>query len=173
MQFVNSEIQVTDLPSVERTALHPVAPEYLKIQRIEWSITTGMLAAILTALVVFVPGMKALPVLLPTVCACLILVLFYRLIIEKSFPWKGYAIREHDIIYQHGWLIRSVKTVPFSRIQNCTINAGPLERRYNLSCLSIYTAGTSGADMKISGLTTESAESIREFVLRRIDDETR
>jgi membrane protein YdbS with pleckstrin-like domain len=173
MQFVNTEINLTDLPAAEQAVLEPISTDYLRIERIEWMITAIILTVIAAALIFFTPGMQTIPLLILVIGLYLFLVIFYRVSIEKGFPWKGYAIREHDIIFQRGWLIRSSKTVPFSRIQNCSLNAGPLERKYNLSSLSIYTAGTSGADLKISGLKTETAESIREFVLSRIENEAR
>jgi uncharacterized protein len=173
MQFVNTEINQAELPAVQQAVLQPISADYLKIERIEWTITSIILTLIAAALIFFIPVLQTIPLFILVVGIYLFLVVIYRLSIEKGFHWKGYAIREHDIIYQRGWLIRSSKTVPFSRIQNCSLNAGPFERKYNLSGLSIYTAGTNGADLKISGLKTETAESIREFVLSRIENETR
>ena len=173
MEFINTEVPVSGLPAVEKTTLTKISVNYLKIERIEWSVTAVILALIVAILIYFIPDFRSVIFLSITIAIYLLLVIFYRLSIERSFPWRGYSIREHDIIYQRGWIIRSIKSVPFSRIQNCSIHAGPLERKYNLSSLSVYTAGTTGADMKISGLATDEAESIREFILSRIKDEAK
>ena len=47
------------------------------------------------------------------------------------------------------------------------MDAGLFERKYGLATLSVYTAGGNEADMKIPGLTTEIAASLRELVTRK------
>ena len=74
-------------------------------------------------------------------------------------------------MHQRGWLIRRLKICPFNRIQNCSLQSGPLERKYGLASLIIYTAGTTGADMRISGLLQEEADKLRHFILSTIHSE--
>ncbi|MEJ7911605.1 MAG: PH domain-containing protein [Chitinophagaceae bacterium] len=81
----------------------------------------------------------------------------------------AYALREHDVIYQKGWLVKSTKVCPFNRVQNCSIQSGPLERRWGLASLVLYTAGSEGADMRIPGLLQNDAESLRQFILSKIN----
>ena len=78
-------------------------------------------------------------------------------------------VREHDVVYQKGWLLRTLKVCPFNRIQNCTVQTGPLERRWGLASLTLYTAGTGGADLRIPGLTHEEATTLQQAILTRIN----
>ena len=61
--------------------------------------------------------------------------------------------------------------IPFSRIQHIEIDEGPFERFFKLSTMSIYTAGDSGKDLKISGLKKEKAQEIKELITAYIKDE--
>ena len=108
---------------------------------------------------------------LAVVASMVLLCSFYYLAIQKSFPFLAYAVREKDVIHQKGWIIRRIKTCPFNRIQNCSVQSGPLERRYGLASLVVYTAGADGADIRISGLLHEEAEQLRHFILSKIHNE--
>jgi hypothetical protein len=46
-----------------------------------------------------------------------------------------------------------------------------LERKFGLASLTIYTAGTEGADMRIPGLEQIEAERLRHFILSKIHSE--
>ncbi len=173
MHFLNTEIDPAALPAVEDLNLRPVSPSYLKVLRTEWLIYAFVLAGIAAGLIFLVPGMRENYLWLVIVAAWILLVAFYRVAIERSFPYRAYSVREHDIIYRSGWILRTVKINPINRILNCSIHIGPLERKHGLATLALYNAGTSDADMRIPGLTAEEAESIRKFVLTRINEEDR
>ena len=97
--------------------------------------------------------------------------LMIRLLIV--FPYRGYAVRQHDIIYKKGWLWRSITTIPFQRVQHCDIKQGLIERYFGLSRLNVYTAGGQQSDLRIPGLQMEQAEKFKQFILKTIslDDE--
>ena len=85
----------------------------------------------------------------------------------KSFSRKAYALRERDLIYRSGWIIQRFSICPFNRIQHCSLSAGPFERKLGLSSISVYTAGTEGSDIKISGLTEATAFALRDFIMKK------
>jgi len=89
---------------------------------------------------------------------------------RKSFPRRGYLVREHDITFRKGWLFRSRVTVPFNRVQHSEVVQGPLLRWKGLSTLKVYTAGSSGANLSISGLDEEVAQVLRQTINERIRD---
>ena len=80
----------------------------------------------------------------------------------------AYAIREHDILYRHGWIVQRVIACPFNRIQHCSADAGLLDRKFRLSALTLFTAGASGADLRIYGLKEEMAQALRDFIMNKI-----
>jgi len=85
-----------------------------------------------------------------------------------SVPRRGYAIRDKDIIYKSGVFWHTVTAVPFNRIQHVEKSTTPLDRRYKVATLLLFTAGGTGGDLKIHGLSAASAERLRVFILQRV-----
>jgi membrane protein YdbS with pleckstrin-like domain len=63
---------------------------------------------------------------------------------------------------------RSVTAVPFNRIQHVESSNTPLDRKYDLATLQLFTAGGSSGDLKINGLDIEIAENLRIFILGKV-----
>jgi membrane protein YdbS with pleckstrin-like domain len=103
---------------------------------------------------------------LSAVWAWFLIIILVSLEEIKGFPIRGYAIRQHDITYQKGWLFFSKTTVPFNRIQHGEIVQGPIAQLYDLSELRLYTAGGSVSDLPIGGLPYEEAQRLREAVTK-------
>jgi len=87
-----------------------------------------------------------------------------------SVPRRGYAVRELDIVHKSGVLWRSVKAVPYCRVQHVETSSGPVERRFGLAKLVVYTAGGAGGDLRIQGLAAETAQRLRVHVADRIGE---
>jgi uncharacterized protein len=90
---------------------------------------------------------------------------------KTYFRRKKFKIAEKNISYQEGILYHKETVVPFARIQHIEIDEGPIERFFNIATLSIYTAGDSGRDLKISGLELMKAQEIKSFISNHIKDE--
>ena len=76
-------------------------------------------------------------------------------------------MRSKDIVYRSGWLWRSTTTAPFNRVQHVMIDQGLIERQFQLSKLKIFTAGGSGSDLTIPGLNPETANTLKEFIVKK------
>lgn len=76
----------------------------------------------------------------------------------------GVALREHDIAYKEGVVWRSESVLAFNRIQHIEVSRGPLERKWGLAELKLYSAGGMSADLTIEGLNHEQANNIRQFI---------
>lgn len=87
------------------------------------------------------------------------------------FHKKQYRLFDKNITYREGVLVHNETVVPFSRIQHVEIDEGPIERYFSLATLSIYTAGDSGKDLKISGLLLLDAQEIKDYITNYIKDE--
>ena len=77
----------------------------------------------------------------------------------------SYQLDELGIVIRSGVLWRTVTSVPRSRVQHTDVAQGPLERRYGLATLSIYTAGTEYARVDLPGLRYARAVTIRDHLL--------
>lgn len=168
MDFINE--QVNNLPKAEDLELIAVEEDYLKVLRIQWIIGISVLAIIAAAGMYFIPALKEIKNGIGIIIIWLFISTFWYFIMNKSFRRKAYAIRTHDITYRTGWITEHLRTTPFSRVQHSNVVSGPIDRKFGLASLIIYTAGTGGADIKIPGLSAEKAGEIKEWINKRIAD---
>jgi len=59
-----------------------------------------------------------------------------------------------------------VITVPHARVQHIDVLQGPLERRFDLANIVIYTAGTTHSAVRLSGLAHPVAIELRERLVK-------
>jgi uncharacterized protein len=91
---------------------------------------------------------------------------------EIEYRRFSYGLDPEHIEIRHGVIWRVVTSVPKSRVQHIDVAQGPLERRYGLATLSIYTAGTEYARVDLPGLTYDRAVAIRDRLLPGRDRDT-
>ena len=160
MNFENLPINSESLPSLEMIEfqMHPT-----KLRTKQYVVAALILTLLVIPFIVFlIVGLT--PGIIISGSVWLLIATLTFLSIGYSFPFRGYAIRTHDITYRKGWLFRSRTTIPFNRIQHSEINQGPLDRKYNLSSLKIFTAGGAASDLTIPGLLPEEAQRLHEFI---------
>ena len=86
----------------------------------------------------------------------------------KGFPLRGVLVREHDLSYRSGFFKRETVTVPFNRIQHSEIAQGPVARAFEVCTLKLYTAGNSGANLRVPGMDVERAKRLRQLLDERV-----
>ena len=79
-----------------------------------------------------------------------------------EYRYTFYRIDEQGIEIRRGVYWRRVINVPRSRVQHTDVSQGPLERRFGLGTLVIYTAGTDHAKVTLAGLDHGVALHLRE-----------
>ena len=84
-----------------------------------------------------------------------------------SYRHSSYRLDDEGIEIRRGVFWQEIVNVPRSRVQHTDVSQGPLERRYGLGTLVIYTAGTDHARVALSGLDHGLALQIREHLLPR------
>ena len=165
MTFVNLQVNTADLPIADELVMEPMAAAY------EREVKTQQLFIWLPLLIVsLLPFVLAQFIFLLLIPAFLLLlaIMISRLVIRKS-QVKGIALREFDIAYRSGLFWRKTVIVAFNRVQHVEVSSGPLQRRFGLASVKLFTAGGSSVDLKIDGLTSERAEQIRAFIAAKID----
>ena len=161
-------IAVTSFPDITKINFNSIDVRYLKVILLN----TSLLFLALFVVIFFINYKDVFELaeyslwLYIVVTIALISTLFIKII---EFKKRKYAVREKDISYQKGFFLRSLTTVPFNRIQHVEIDEGPISRFFGLVSLSVFTAGDSSDDLKISGLLKEEAEQIKEFISNKID----
>jgi len=83
--------------------------------------------------------------------------------IDYRHTW--YRVDDRGIEIRRGVFWREVINVPRSRVQHTDVSQGPLERKYGLGTLVVYTAGTDHAKVTLSGLDHAVALGIREQLM--------
>lgn len=95
------------------------------------------------------------------VIAILFFSLFFRWIAWMRFR---YYIGEHDIRIESGVLSRNARSIPYERIQDVSIEQKPLARIFGLGEVKFETGGGDGDDAKLSFVSVEEANRLREVV---------
>lgn len=171
MIFQNNLLDTELLPKVEDVPLIPVEKNYLKVMRLEWLIVSAIIITAMAILIFMIPPFQRFPAYLFFVAGTLLIIISYFILQTLSFKKRAYGLREKDIIYKNGVIIQQTSICPFNRVQNSSVSMGPLERKYKLATLHLYTAGSSGADLHIKGLKEEDAQRIKEFIAKKTRDE--
>ncbi len=105
------------------------------------------------------------PILIPVVIVLVLLFsLFFRWIAWMRFR---YHIGEHDIRIERGILSRTARSIPYERIQDVSIEQKPLARLMGLGEVKFETGGGDGDDAKLSFVSMDEAERLRELVRAR------
>jgi len=84
-----------------------------------------------------------------------------------AYRHMAYRVDTDAIEIRRGVFWRTVMNVPRSRVQHTDVVQGPLERKYGLGRLVIYTAGTEHSKVELPGLEHQVALDIRDHLLPR------
>ena len=82
-----------------------------------------------------------------------------------DYAHTTYRVDDRGLEIRRGVFWREVINVPRSRVQHTDVSQGPLERKYGLGTLVVYTAGTEHAKVTLGGLDHAVAMGIREHLM--------
>ncbi len=168
MTFSNLQVTSQDLPDADQVKWQPLHKNYKFAVILEAVFAIAFIVAVAIFVVYFLVdidqsifnpmyiGLTALAIGVAYAIANLIAIRFH-----------GFAIREHDVLYQRGLFFRKRVAIPIARIQHVEVGSGPLERFLGLSRLQLFTAGTAGSDLLIRGIDEKTADAMRRYLLKR------
>jgi membrane protein YdbS with pleckstrin-like domain len=102
-------------------------------------------------------------------------VLLAAAVLELGFGWVtigrqvaawGYAERADDLLIKRGLMFRELVVVPYGRMQFVDVQAGPLERAFDVAQVQLHTA-SAGSDARIPGLNAVEAARLRDRLASR------
>ena len=173
--FVNPEIPLDALPPADAVDWHALDPRFVRCRQARNVVRTLILFAIIGiahAVVANVPKLSDVGWLFPWLWALGIVRLAWAVFWPVvDIPRRGYAVRDKDILYKAGVFWRSATAVPYNRVQHAETGSAPMERRFGLARLTVFTAGTTGGDLRIEGLDETTAERLRIFVVGKVRGE--
>ena len=152
-------------------------PRTIKLERLEGAIFVSIVSGLMLIGVLTLALTSTLPfwldVVLFSVWLLVTVVLgwhFHRWP-RLAYARAAYRLDDDGIEIKHGVVWRSIIDVPRSRVQHTDVSQGPLERRFGLGSVVIYTAGSEHAQVQLGGIAYETAVAIRDQLLphRRAD----
>lgn len=168
--FSNEAVDVHALPKFEKVEFQRISDKYLK----KVFFQTGI------SLLLFLLGWGVLLYnqYLDTGLSFLLLggiVLVFSFKFWNTYKMQGeygFAIREKDILYKRGFIFSRTTVIPFNRIQHVSISRDAFDKMLNISSLGIFTAGGSGSDIHIPGLSPDLALRMKGSLSKKLSDES-
>lgn len=166
MEFTNSSLDISKLPSISDIHFHHLNTKYRSLLQVE-----GFISFFVFTIAVGI-GCFKYPVLMTW--PIVVLVIFIWVIVStailyfgfSAWKYKGYALREHDILYKTGIFFRSTVVIAFNRVQHVEIQQGPLDRLFSLSSMTLFTAGGSSSDVTVPGLHPDQASRLKNIIMQ-------
>jgi membrane protein YdbS with pleckstrin-like domain len=166
MMFQNPEIELSMLPSIDDLEWQSLHPAFKRRLRVHLAIVL-LIVAVAFTIPSFIPDVPLL--VTASLWASLAIAATGMMIWPAlAVPRRGYVVRDKDIVFRDGILWRSVTAIPFNRIQHVETSSDPLDRKFELATLQLFTAGGSSGDLKIDGLGKDIAEQLRAFILKKV-----
>ena len=165
-EFSNRPIDPSAIPDFRTVELEPVANSYLPYAVLT-QVVFWLLLLVAVVAVRFVPYMPFQPpwwvAIVPVFAG-----IWFGAVAWFDARRRGWALREHDLIYRYGIIWRKVVIVPFARIQHVETSSGPVERWFDLMRVKCFTAGGMTADLSVVGLDVVNARKVRQHLLEQI-----
>jgi membrane protein YdbS with pleckstrin-like domain len=164
--FENPEIAIENLPGTDALQWQELDPKYKRLRQVQ----STLILLIVSAPLIFATIAAEIPALPAAIIWSQWLIILAISLVWPviAFPKRGYVVRDKDILFRKGIIWRSVTAVPFNRIQHVETSNTPLDRKFGLATLQLFTAGGSSGDLKIDGLAASVAEQLRVYILRKV-----
>lgn len=155
-----------DVPQADQAPLdmHAVDPATIPI----WRWETVVRALIFTC-ASFVPLIPISPLIGAGIAACvftigMVLAFWWP---KQRYRYLRYGLDEFGLVLQTGVWWRKQITLPRVRIQHSDVSQGPLQRRYGVATLKLYTAGSRYTKIELEGVCHAEALALRDSLVTR------
>jgi membrane protein YdbS with pleckstrin-like domain len=145
-------------------------PRWIPCERILASIPTVIVAGVSFVFIISLwvsSGLLLLGLLLLPMWAAVLGVFAWQMQRWPAIAYRftSYRVDRDGIEIRRGVYWRTITNIPRSRVQHTDVSQGPLERRFGLGTLVVYTAGTTHSKVSLSGLNFDVARHIRAHLL--------
>lgn len=168
-EFTNNPIDITQLPKFEEVKLKGLHPNYVNVLFFNFAFIF-ILAIVGFSALFFLKQDAFSFAIWAAIFTTILLILVVLIVFTKfSFRKKGYAFREHDVIYKSGLISETTTIIPFNRVQHVALHQGFISRKLGLASIELFTAGGSSSDIEIPGLLLADAQIIKNLVSQKIN----
>lgn len=164
--FTNEPIDISALPRYEAVNLNALQSKYWNVILFNIVATFLIIGVVLAVIVYFVEEIHSIAWLFGLVYV--LFLGFTFLLCKISFQKRGFAFREHDVIYRSGILATNTMIIPYNRVQHVALHEGFISRYFDLAKVEIFTAGGDSSDVSIPGIKKEQAEDIKQLLMGKI-----
>ena len=166
--FTNETIDTKQLPRFEEVQLSSLHPKYKKVVLLN-ALVVSLVLVVVFGIISFAKNEELTTtswLVIGVILALMVfLVVFFLLL---SFKKKGFAFRNHDVIYRSGIIATNTMVIPYNRVQHVALHEGLISRYFGLAKVEIFTAGGSSSDIEIPGIAKEEAENIKQLLMGKI-----
>lgn len=171
--FTNTSIDTRRLPQFEAVSFQPLENDYKKVLFFNIAVFALILIAIFSVFLLINPDLLTGMVLISAIFGIVVVIALTFLFGLLSLRKKGYAFRQHDVLFKSGIISTTITIIPYNRVQHVALHQGPVSRKLDLAAIEIFTAGGSGSDIRIAGIRKDDAEKIKQLVMAKLISETR
>jgi len=164
--FTNETINTKQLPRFEEVEYSPLHKNYWKVTLLNFTIFFAILGIALVFGLLYKEEIQLNQSTFIIIYITLFVVTLFFLRI--GFKKKGYAFRNHDVLYRSGVITTNSMVIPYNRVQHVALHEGFLSRIFGLAKVQIFTAGGSSSDLEIPGIPKEEAENIKQLLMGKI-----
>lgn len=164
--FSNETIDTNELPQFEAVEFSVLNAGYWKVILINIAMLFLILGSGLGLLLFYKKEFQSF--LVEITVLFFVFFLFSLLFSRISFKKKGFAFREHDVLFRSGMIATNTIIIPYNRIQHVALHEGLLSRYFGLSKIEIFTAGGNSSDLEVPGIAIEQAEKIKQLLMGKI-----
>ncbi|QEE50582.1 PH domain-containing protein [Flavobacterium alkalisoli] len=165
-EFENNVIDTASLPKFEEAALTVLQPDYRKIMFFNVALIYIIVAIAGGAALYFIE--QARDYIIPAIIIYTVFLFISIVLTNLSFKNRGFAFRNHDVIYKSGVIATTTTIIPYNRVQHVALHEGILSRKFGLASVEVFTAGGDSSDIKISGIEKQHAENIKQLLVGKI-----
>ena len=166
--FTNDILDTKQLPRFEEVTFSKLDVSYWKIIWIELLFVFVIISAAAVIGVINDEKLAENARIIYGLIPALFLILLGLL--RLGFVKKGFAFRQHDVLYTYGIIATKTIIIPYNRIQHVSLHEGLLSRYFGLAKIEIFTAGGSSSDIEIPGILKNEAESIKQLLMGKIQN---
>jgi membrane protein YdbS with pleckstrin-like domain len=166
--FINETIDVTQLPKFEEVQFSKLHSKYLGVVCFNLAIIIGIVIVAIGVFFYNKPELFSNKIWLIIGFVSPFFTFILITISVLSFKKKGYAFRNHDVLFRYGIIATNTIVIPYNRVQHVALHEGMVSRFFKLATIEIFTAGGSSSDINIPGIQKEQAENIKQLLMGKI-----
>ena len=144
--------------------MHPVDSATIVVWR--WEAATTALILTFAALVPLIPIAPKIGIALAA-CVFAVGMGFAFWWPAQRYRYLRYGLDEFGLVLQSGVWWRKQISLPRVRIQHSDVSQGPLQRRYGIATLKLYTAGSRYTKIELEGVRHAEALALRDSLVTR------